>query len=110
MPYYFPLRSEKDKNKNEELPPFGKVEKADLEMKECDFDKKAEAVILIDDARLDEVMGSGVEMKKRVRIKILSTKGLEYADIHLPYISAKNEEDINASRLRPIISTTAAML
>ena len=29
-------------------PGFGKVDKADLEMKDCDFDKGADALVLID--------------------------------------------------------------
>lgn len=80
--------------KEADLPAFGKVEKADLEMKECSFDEKAEAMVLVDDAQLDFVFGSGYEMKRRRRIKILSDKGLEWANIHLSYISAKGEEDI----------------
>jgi hypothetical protein len=38
--------------KNREIPAFGKIEKADLEMKECDFDKDAEAVVLFDIANI----------------------------------------------------------
>lgn len=81
--------------KNEaELPAFGKVDKADLEMKECSFDEKAEAMILLDDAQLDFIFGVGYEMKRRVRIKILSDKGLDRANIHLAFKSYQNEEDI----------------
>lgn len=61
-------------------------------MKECDFDKKAEAVVLIDDAELDFV--DGVEMTRRVRVKILSDKGLDQANIHLVYRSEKNDQEI----------------
>jgi len=61
-------------------------------MKECDFDKKAEAVVLLDDAELDFI--DDVEMTRRVRIKILSDKGLDRANIHLVYRSEKNEQDI----------------
>ena len=80
--------------KEVELPPFGKVDKADLEMKECSFDEKAEALVLLDDAQLDLVLGAGIDMKRRRRIKILSDKGLEWANVHLSYISARGEEDI----------------
>jgi len=80
--------------KEAELPAFGKVEKAELQMKECSFDEKAEAMVLLDDAQLDLVLGAGVEMKRRCRIKILSEKGLEWANVHLSYISARGEEDI----------------
>ena len=38
--------------KAKDIPAFGKVEITELEMKECDFDKDAEAVVLIDVAEL----------------------------------------------------------
>ena len=91
------LAAQKNKSKGQDIPPFGKVEKAELAMKECDFDEKAVAEVLIDDAELDYVIGStGMEMSRRVRIKILSDKGLDHANIHLVYWSDKNEEDIRS--------------
>jgi len=86
------LAAQKNKNNNQDIPPFGKVDKTELEMKECDFDDKAEAVVLIDDAELDYI--DDVELTRRVRIKILSDKGLDRANIHLAYRSEKNEQDI----------------
>ncbi|MBN8879069.1 MAG: DUF3857 domain-containing protein [Sphingobacteriales bacterium] len=80
--------------KEPELPTFGKVEKADLEMKECSFDEKAEALILVDDAQLEFIIGSGLDMKRRIRIKILSEKGLEWANVHLEYVSQNNDQGI----------------
>lgn len=79
---------------NNSIPEFGKVEKADLEMKQCDFDDKAEAMILVDDGQLDYIWGSGIEMKRTVRIKILSDKGLDWANVHLSYRSESNSQDI----------------
>ena len=87
-----PAISQKRKDNNPDLPAFGKVEKADLEMKECDFDEKAEALVLVDEGELDYV--DGLELSRRIRVKILSDKGLDRADIHLSYISAKGEENI----------------
>jgi hypothetical protein len=80
--------------KEAELPVFGKVDKAELEMKECPFEENAEAMILIDEAQLDYVLGASFDMRKRVRIKILSEKGLDRANVHLSFISARNEEEI----------------
>lgn len=77
-----------------ELPAFGKVEKAELEMKECSFDEKAEALVLVDDAQLEFIIGSGLDMKRRMRIKILTEKGLEWANVHLNYISQNNGQSI----------------
>jgi hypothetical protein len=89
------LMAQKSKNSNPELPAFGKIDKADLEMKQCDFDDKAEALILLDDGQLEYVLGSGMELKRRIRIKILSDKGLDWANVHLSYRSERNAQDIN---------------
>jgi Domain of Unknown Function with PDB structure (DUF3857) len=88
------------KGKKSDIPDFGKVEIADLEMKECDFDKKAEAVVLFETGELDFLYGSGAELKKRVRIKILTKEGAEQANIHLRYVSYKNDEDISGLEAR----------
>ncbi|MFM9908595.1 MAG: DUF3857 domain-containing protein [Chitinophagaceae bacterium] len=85
------LFSQKDKD----IPAWGKIDKADLEMKECDFDKEAEALVLFDvgELSLDESTGS-VELIRRIRIKILKEKGFDKANIHLPYHAYRNDENI----------------
>jgi hypothetical protein len=82
--------------RNKDVPDFGKVEKADLEMKECDFDKNAEAIVLFDVAELylDFTADLEIGMERHVRIKILKDKGLKQADIHLPFYSYRNNESI----------------
>ncbi|MGZ3845874.1 MAG: hypothetical protein ACXVBH_07445, partial [Flavisolibacter sp.] len=89
----FPSIAQKNKNKDPNLPAFGAVDKSDLEMKQCDFDDKAEAMVLIDDGVL-AWGGSDLEFKRRVRIKVFNNKGVDWADIHLRYKSEKNDEDI----------------
>lgn len=91
-PLFLPAQKKKEKNPN--LPPFGIVTKEDLEMKQCDFDEKAEAMILIEEGALDFIVGKGIELKKRVRIKIFNNKGAEWANIHLSYLSERNAQDI----------------
>lgn len=86
--------AQKNKDKNPDLPPFGTVQKSDLEMKQCDFDEKAEAMVLIDDGVLEFVLGKGLELKRRVRIKIFNNKGLDWANVHLSYRSEKGQQDI----------------
>lgn len=88
--------SSAQKGNKDEIPTFGKVDKADLEMKECSFDEKADALVLLEDGQLDFISGSGIEMKRRVRIKILSQKGLDEANIRLPFVSAKNAESVGS--------------
>jgi hypothetical protein len=82
--------------KGKDIPAFGTVDKSDLLLKECDFDKDAEAVVLFDvaEAYLD-MMGS-IELEHHVRIKILKDKGLKAADIHLRYHSFRNDENIKS--------------
>lgn len=83
------------KGKNDlQMTAYGKIEKAELEMKECDFDPKAEALILLEEGEMDYIFSSGIEIKKRVRIKILSDKGLDWANVHLSYLSEKGAQDI----------------
>ncbi len=94
--FTFSLVAQKNnKSEKNEIPSFGKVEKADLEMKEYEFDDKAEAVVLLDEGQLDYLYTSGMELKRRVRIKILNDKGLDWANVHLTYLSDRNAQDIN---------------
>src|SRR5690349_24432754 len=90
----FTLVAQKGKNKDSNIPAFGKVEKAELEMKECDFDKNAEAVVLFEKGQTDFIVGKGIDFERHVRIKILNDKGKNAADIHLPYYNWKNEQEI----------------
>jgi hypothetical protein len=83
------------KTTNPNLPAFGVVDKADIAMKECDFDEKAEAMILVDEGMLEYVYGRGMEMKRRVRIKILNNKGLDWANVKLQFKSERGDQDIS---------------
>jgi hypothetical protein len=84
-----------------ELPAFGKVDKADLEMKDCAFDKSAEALVLFDvaevycDLNLDNAYRPlRTELQRHVRIKILNQKGADAANIHITYLNEAGAEDI----------------
>lgn len=85
-----------------EIPAFGKIDKADLEMKDCDFDKNAEAVVLFDVGEVycnlnlygNESNFLRTEFDRHVRIKILTSKGLDRANVKIRYFSEKNLEDI----------------
>lgn len=82
--------------RQKDVPAFGKVDKVDLEMKECDFDKNAEAVVLFDAGELYcNFFGNiSMEFERHIRIKILRDKGKDRADIHLPFYSFKAIESI----------------
>jgi hypothetical protein len=86
------LLAQKNKKNENDIPVFGEVDKTDLIMKECDFDKNAEAVVLLDDGRWEAT--SDIELRRRLRIKILNDKGLEWANVHLRYRSERNMQNI----------------
>lgn len=80
-----------------EIPSFGKIDKADLLLKECEFDKDAEAYTLLNlgDVRYD-ITASDFEIvtQRRTRIKILKEKGLDEANIKIRFYSKLNYESI----------------
>ncbi|MBL0201423.1 MAG: DUF3857 domain-containing protein [Chitinophagaceae bacterium] len=81
-------------------PAFGKVDKADLEMKDCDFDKGADALVLIDYGNMYYDRGTvgfstfKTVYERRTRIKILKEKGISQADIEINYYTHNNEEKV----------------
>ncbi|MEP7142499.1 MAG: DUF3857 domain-containing protein [Ferruginibacter sp.] len=80
-----------------DIPAYGKIDKADLEIKECTFDNAAEAMVLFDVGEVYCYLNSGVttELLRHVRIKILTEKGFDRANIKIRYNSDRNREDIN---------------
>src|SRR4026209_626445 len=87
-----PLDAQTQNEKN--IPEWGRIEKSDLELKECDFDKNAEALVLFDGGELYGNDYGTIELKRHIRIKILKDKGLEQADIKIPFYSFKGEESV----------------
>lgn len=83
-----------------EIPSFGKIDKADLLMQDCDFDKGAVAVKLIDlgntyyDRGTTGTSPFKTIFERRIRIKILKEKGLAEADISITYYAFNNDEKI----------------
>ncbi len=81
-------------------PAFGKVDKADLQMKDCDFDKGADALVLIDYGNIYYDRGTvGYSIfktifERRLRIKVLKEKGMSQADIEILLYTHSNEEKI----------------
>jgi hypothetical protein len=72
--------------------------KTELEIKDCDFDSGAEAMVLADEGNAFFVfrsIGAGGwqrESNYRIRIKVLKPKGLKKAEIKLRYFSKNNKE------------------
>jgi len=86
----------------QKLPAFGKIDKEDLEMTDCSFDKGAVALKLIDRGSIAFDRGTqGMTLFKtkyeyRVRIKILKDKGLSYANVEIPFYNNNGDERISS--------------
>ncbi len=82
----------------DKIPSFGKIDKAELEMKDCDFDPEAEALILIDvgDIQFSYVNNIGwqAESVYRVRIKVFKASALDRAEIKIRYYSQSRAQEI----------------
>ena len=78
---------------------FGKVSKEELLETTCDFDKNAEAVVLLDYGKMYLDFGNSLlyrELQVHTRIKILKEEGLKRADIKLNYEHYLNAQQINS--------------
>ncbi|HEV7333783.1 MAG TPA: DUF3857 domain-containing protein [Flavisolibacter sp.] len=73
---------------------FGQVTRDELEMKECVFDKSADAVVLLDYAVAQFNDQYNLITERRIRLKILKERGIERANIRIPYYSGDGFEFI----------------
>jgi Domain of Unknown Function with PDB structure (DUF3857) len=85
-------------NAQRTLPEFGKVDKADLELKSCSFEPDANAMVLFDEYDVEVLYSpasytrsyyspatSELRTERRVRMKIFNEKGFKHASIRIPY-------------------------
>ena len=83
----------------DKIPAFGKIDKTQLEMKDCDFDAGAEALILLDvgDIKFTYIQGGGWESESvyRMRVKVFKASALNRAEITIPYYSKSGREYIS---------------
>lgn len=81
-----------------EFPSFGKVDLKELMMKECSFEKEANAQKLID-YQETEITTSGydirIKIERRVRIKIFNKSGVDAANIIIPYMRKSKKSKVN---------------
>jgi len=75
--------------------PLGNFTLQELQMKECAFDKDATAVVLIEEARSDYNDQRNLITVYHVRIKILKEKGIEQANITIPFYRKDDFEYID---------------
>ncbi len=79
----------------EDFPSFGSYLAEETHLKKCDFDKEANAVILFDIGKSYYNDQHNLVTERRTRLKILNAKGLEYADVAIPYYKKDNFEFIS---------------
>jgi len=80
---------------------FGKVDKSDLELKQCDFEKDANAEVLFDKG-IVYFTDSEVVLERHIRIKIFNDNGKKAADIHLEYYGGNRFEWIDRMQAQTI--------
>ena len=84
--------------KDKDLPGFGKVDKADLELKNCDIEKDAEAMVLLESGTVEFQRGNhwifAMKIEKRVRLKIFKDKGMDHATIKIHFETDGNYEKL----------------
>lgn len=73
--------------------PYGVVDMADLELKDCSFEKGAGGMILFDKAEVHTDLDS-VVMYRHIRLKIFNDGGKDLANVRLSYYSGDNWEKI----------------
>jgi len=83
-----------------DLPEFGRIDIADLQLKECPFDKGADAMNLFNYQGAEiyaSHYGDAIDIEHRVRIKIFTQPGVKYASVNIPYYDDGNRiKDIAA--------------
>jgi transglutaminase-like putative cysteine protease len=95
------------KSAAQEALPLGQVSTEEIQLKECSFDKSADAVILLDEAKANFDADYKLVTERRIRLKILKEKGIERGNIQIPYYSADDFEyisDIDAVVVNPTAS------
>jgi hypothetical protein len=78
-----------------DFPEFGKFTTEEISLKQCPFDPEAEAIILLDKAVVNYDDEYHMITERRVRIKILSEKGIDRANIIIPFYHKDDFEYIS---------------
>lgn len=74
---------------------FGKINKEDLEMTSCDFEKDANAEVLFDKGTVYFTPQYELVLDRHVRIKIFNEKGKDEANIRIMYYGGNRSEYIS---------------
>ena len=77
-----------------ELQSFGKVDKADIDLKECPFEKDAHAMVLFDKGEVYFDQDFNIVSEFHKRIKVFNQKAKDQGDVRLEFYSANRMEEI----------------
>lgn len=86
-----------------QLPEYGSIDKAELTMTECSFDKNAEAMMIFNEAEsyfkinIDATFPVFQQTSYRTRIKIFNKNGFDAANIRIRY--PNNDNDVSIKNL-----------
>ncbi|MBC7849767.1 MAG: DUF3857 domain-containing protein [Chitinophagaceae bacterium] len=72
-------------NAQVKAPSYGSVTMIEMDIKECSFDKEADAVILLDVASVHHNDERNLIMARRVRLKVLKESGIDEGNIRIPF-------------------------
>lgn len=75
-------------------PDFGIFTSEEISMKQYDFDKDADAVVLLDKAKSTYTDDYSLRTERRIRLKILQERGIERGNIHISYYSGDRFESV----------------
>ena len=78
-----------------EVPDFGFFNRDEISLKQCDFDKDADAVVLLDKANANYTQSYSLRTERRIRLKILKERGIERGNIRIRYYSGDDFEIIS---------------
>ncbi len=76
---------------------FGVLKPAELEMKSCDYEPDAAAIVLFDcgESRfIQSERGFILRFERHTRVKILKEAGFKYAEVEIPLYKGENESEI----------------
>ena len=76
--------------------PFGKIDKADLAARVCDFEPDANAEVLFDKGKVSFTSAYRIMFERHMRIKIFNDKGKDQANIRLEFYGGSRAETINS--------------
>ena len=74
-------------NAQKEVPEYGVFTDQDINLKQCEFDKDADAVVLLDKATSTYNDEHNLVTERRIRFKILKERGIERGNVHISYYS-----------------------